>query len=390
MTVESILSEAMAKHRTGNLDGAETLYKEILSIDPGDPDVLNLLGVLSLQCDRLEEAGQLIRRAINVDPTIAEYHYNLAEVLRSQGEADAAQKSYRQSLELNPQLEIAKDHLASLTQSVPGVPMADRHPLKRFEVVQAVIDRIKAKTYLEIGIDSGESFVNISAERKYGVDPVPTSELINRLLQNVGISFFKYASVGSNGAIQIALNATNTLPGNMPVNEISEFYYETSDLFFAQHAPLLFKDKPVDLAFVDGLHTYQQTYLDVANALDFLSQTGVILMHGCNPPKEASAFPAPSWKTAAKMHIPGWDGRWCGDVWKSIVRLRATRGDLRVFVLDCDFGIGVVYKGQPEGTLDISIPDIENLTYADLQKNRERILNLKPQDYLYEFLRTKC
>ncbi len=390
MTVESILSEAMAKHRAGDLDAAETLYNNILAIDPGDPDVLNLLGVLSLQCERLEEAGRLIRKAINVDSTIAEYHYNLAEVLRHQGDTDSAQKCYRQSLELNPQLEIAKDHLASLTESAPSVTMADGHPLKRFEVVQAVIDRIKAKTYLEIGIDSGESFVNISAERKYGVDPVATNDLINRLLKNAGISFFKYESVGANGAIQIGLNATNTLPGDMPSNESSEFYYETSDLFFAQHAPLLFKDTPVDVAFVDGLHTYQQTYLDVANVLDLISEDGVILMHDCNPPTEASAFPAPSWEEASKMQIPGWDGRWCGDVWKSIVRLRATRSDLRVFVLDCDFGIGVVYKGQPEGTLDISIPDIENLTYADLQKDREGILNLKPQDYLYEFLRTKC
>ena len=67
MTVESILSEAMAKHRAGDLDAAETLYNNILAIDPGDPDVLNLLGVLSLQCERLEEAGRLIRKAINVD-----------------------------------------------------------------------------------------------------------------------------------------------------------------------------------------------------------------------------------------------------------------------------------------------------------------------------------
>ena len=390
MTVESILSEAMAKHRAGDLDSAETLYKEILAIDPSDPDVLNLLGVLSLQCERLEEADQLIRTAIKVDPTIPEYHYNLAEVLRHQGKTDAAQKSYRQSLDIDPQLEIAKTQMASLSVSAPAVPMSKGHSLKRYEVVQAVIDHIQAKTYLEIGIDSGESFVNISAERKYGVDPVATNDLINRLLKNAGISFFKYASIGANGTIQIALNATNTLPDGMPANKNSELYYESSDLFFAQHAPPLFKDNPVDMAFVDGLHTYHQTFIDVINVLDFLSENGVILIHDCNPPTEASAYPSICIEDAARANPPGWGGYWCGDVWKSIVRLRATRSDLRVFVLDCDFGIGVVYKGQPEGTLDISIPDIENLTYADLQKDREGILNLKPQDYLYEFLRTKC
>jgi hypothetical protein len=89
------------------------------------------------------------------------------------------------------------------------------------------------------------------------------------------------------------------------------------------------------------------------------------------------------------LNIPGWTGFWCGDVWKAIVRLRATRNDLRVFVLDCDYGIGVVYRGTPEGSLDISNAEIETMTYKDLQRDKKAILNLKPQEYLYEFLRTR-
>lgn len=389
MSVESLLTEAMAKHRAGDLDAAETIYQNILSIDPGDPDALNLLGVLSLQSAKLDEAAHLIRKAIVIDPTIAEYHYNLGEVLRHRGDRTAAMDSYRKSLEIDPQMGIAQnqlDQLAPLPEVTPIEPEATGRPLKRYEVIQAVIDRIGAKNYLEIGIDSGETFVNISADRKYGVDPVPTNDLINKLLNNCGISYFQYASVGSQNTIEINLNATNQLPGDMPANKNSDFYYETSDHFFARHAPLLFKDTLVDVAFLDGLHTYQQTYIDVANTLDYISSGGIILMHDCNPPTEASAYPAPSWEEAAGMNIPGWDGRWCGDVWKSIVRLRTTRDDLKVFVLDCDFGIGVVYRGKPEGKLDYSIPEIEKMTYADLQQDREKVLNLKPQEYLYEFL----
>ena len=251
-----------------------------------------------------------------------------------------------------------------------------------------MIDQIDAKTYLEIGVDSGESFVNISAERKYGIDLVPTIFLIEKLLKECGINFFKFTSDGSNNGMEITLKATNKLPFKMPYNHKSEFYYETSDHFFANHAPLLFNETPIDVAFLDGLHTYHQTYLDVVNTLDFISRGGIILMHDCNPPTEAAAFPAPSLVEAAKLNLPGWINQWCGDVWKSIVRLRSTRNDLRVFVLDCDFGIGVVYRGKPEEKLDISIPEIENMTYRDLQKNRKQLLNLKPQNYLYEFLQT--
>lgn len=388
MSIESLFTEAMSKHRAGDLDNAEKLYKNILSRDPNNPDVLNLLGVLSLQSEKLKEAERFIRQAIAVDSSIAEYHFNLGEVLLHYDDEYAAIQSYRKSLEINPNLEIAKKKLVALGGCVRTEPGEDCNELKRFEVVQSVIDKIDAKTYLEIGVDSGESFVNISAERKYGVDPVPTIFLIEKLLKECGINFFKFTSDGSNNGMAITLKATNKLPFKMPYNHKSEFYYETSDHFFANHAPILFNETPIDVAFLDGLHTYHQTYLDVVNTLDFISSGGIILMHDCNPPTEAAAFPAPSLEEAAKLNLPGWINQWCGDVWKSIVRLRSTRDDLRVFVLDCDFGIGVIYLGKPPEKLDISIPEIENMTYKDLQKNRKQLLNLKPQNYLYEFLQT--
>lgn len=386
MSIESILTEAMTKHQSGDLDAAETLYRNILTIDPGDPDVLNLLGVLSLQCQKLDDAGQLISKAIKIDPTIAEYHFNLGEVLIHKGDHSAAMDSYKRSLEIKPDLDIAKEKVLAFGNESEKHSEIVHEPLKRYEVIQAVIDHFNANTYLEIGIDSGESFVKISADRKFGVDPMPTNDLINQLLENVGIRHFKYTSTGAENTIAISMNATGRLPSGMPVGKNAEFFYETSDLFFSQHAALLFKDAPIDVAFIDGLHTYEQTYIDVVNALNFISDNGIILMHDCNPPTEASAFPASSWEEAAKTVIPGWDGLWCGDVWKSVVRLRATRNDLKVFVLDCDFGIGVVCKGEPESMLDIQIPEISHLTYSDLHKNRNEMLNLKPQKYLYEFL----
>lgn len=388
MSIDPLLTEAMAKHQAGDLKIAEILYKEILSIDPKNPDVLNLLGVISLQSNRLQEASRLIRKAIVIDPTIAEYHYNLGEVLLHKGDDKAAIAYFRKSLEINPKLEIANQKLISLGACAQVESREIGKRFKRYEVVQSVIDTIDAKTYLEIGVNSGESFVNISAERKYGVDPVPTADLIRKLLENCGISYFKFASDGSTDGIEIAFNGTNKLPANMPFNNKSEFYYETSDYFFENHAPSLFLESSIDVAFIDGLHTYHQSYNDVVNALDFISSGGFILMHDCNPPTEAVAYPAHSLEEAAGLNIPGWTGQWCGDVWKSIVRLRSTRDDLRVFVLDCDFGIGVIYRGKPEEKLDISVPEIENMTYKDLQENRIQLLNLKPQNYLYEFLQT--
>ena len=114
MPIESLFTEAMSMHRSGDLDNAEKLYKNILSRDPDNPDVLNLLGVLSLQSEKLKEAERFIRKAIAVDSSIAEYHFNLGEVLLHNDDKYAAIQSYRKSLEINPNLEIAKKKLVAL------------------------------------------------------------------------------------------------------------------------------------------------------------------------------------------------------------------------------------------------------------------------------------
>ncbi len=69
-----------------------------------------------------------------------------------------------------------------------------------------------------------------------------------------------------------------------------------------------------------------------------------------------------------------------------IVNLRSTRDDLRIAVLNCDCGVGIIRKGVPESRLPYSAAQIEELNYADLAADRERLLNLKPPGYLGEFL----
>jgi len=73
-------------------------------------------------------------------------------------------------------------------------------------------------------------------------------------------------------------------------------------------------------------------------------------------------------------------------VWKAIARLRATRSDLRICVLDCDQGIGLVRTGEPEVPLALSEAAVDALTYLDLDTNRGALLNLRPAEHLAEFL----
>ena len=392
MTTQTLLRKAMQEHKAGNMESAKAHYEQILAQTPNDADALNLLGVLSLQRGHLDKARDLIQRAINAEPNVAEYHHNLGQALIKSGNLNSARACYRKSLALDPNLKIASNQLNALGMKGTAIEPNDQHlrkGLRRNQVIQHVIDRINARTYVEIGVDNGHTFVNTRIARKIGIDPVPTAHLIDQLLDIFKIDYLGYRTAGNPLSSELKLTAaTRQAIAQLPAGESADLFYMTSNSFFKNKAAALFHSEKIDVAFIDGLHTYEQTFQDVLNVLDHLNDNGVILMHDCNPPTCASAAPARSWQEAEMMNLPGWNGMWCGDVWKSIVHLRTTRNDLNIFVLDCDFGIGVVTKGIPEQQLDFSVDQIKEMTFDDLNENRESLISLKPQTYLFEFLDT--
>ncbi|NCF75239.1 MAG: hypothetical protein GWO87_01995, partial [Xanthomonadaceae bacterium] len=142
-------------------------------------------------------------------------------------------------------------------------------------------------------------------------------------------------------------------------------------------------NKKIDVAFIDGLHTYEQSLRDVKNCLNNLDDNGVIVVHDCNPLSEAAANRSQS--EAKKMK--DWNGKWNGNVWKTIACLRSNRDDLNIFVLNCDQGIGIITKGKPENMLSYKLEEIKDMGYKYFNNNRNEILNLKSEEYLDNFLK---
>lgn len=136
---------------------------------------------------------------------------------------------------------------------------------------------------------------------------------------------------------------------------------------------------------------------DVQNTLRYVREGGVVFLHDCNPARAPIADPAASYGEF-RQRYPWWDlswglsiadrliRPWTGDVWKAVVELRSTRDDLRIAVLDCDFGVGVITRGAPESRLPYSPEQIQQLTYADLAADRRRLLNLRPPTHLEDML----
>lgn len=194
-------------------------------------------------------------------------------------------------------------------------------------ICQHYINKIDAKTYMEIGVRDGECFFKIKAPHKLAIDP---NFIIRR----------------------------ETKLDNFMDWIKSEFYSITSDEFFKLHSDKL--KNGIDVVLIDGLHTHEQTLKDVNNCLKHLNPKGYIIMHDCSPASESMAGATPV------------DGPWNGDVWKTIVALRS-RPDLLISVIDCDFGVGVISFATPKETVSI---DTKTLTYQDLDQNRQYYLNL--------------
>ena len=68
MSVEAKLKEGEALALAGRKAEAEAVFKEVLSVDPGQIKALNNLAVLALADRRLEEAGAWLEQALAADP----------------------------------------------------------------------------------------------------------------------------------------------------------------------------------------------------------------------------------------------------------------------------------------------------------------------------------
>lgn len=102
---------AVEHHRSGRLSEAGKVYQAVLELDPNQVDALHLLGVLSGQLGRHEQAIQLITRAIELQPRFIEAHNNLGNVMHELGRLDAAEACYRRALQLQPDFTDALNNL---------------------------------------------------------------------------------------------------------------------------------------------------------------------------------------------------------------------------------------------------------------------------------------
>jgi hypothetical protein len=193
--------------------------------------------------------------------------------------------------------------------------------IKRYDIINYLIEKHNLVNYLEIGVFKGENIREVKAPHKDGVDP------------------------GSEGVVPPEVN-----------------YHMTSNEFFD-----LIKgheDIKYDIIFIDGLHEYSQVKKDIENSLKHLQPKGFIVMHDCNPVSHDAQLP--NRQTVA----------WNGDVWKAFVEFKQNNLFYECCVIDTDFGVGVI-KNNVNPIYSTPLIDMD---YQTFDNNRKRLLNLVTWD----------
>jgi hypothetical protein len=211
------------------------------------------------------EALAAISEAIEDRPDDGNLRMVHGQVLLASGRHDDAFAALSAAMTLGTDVEVL-ELLANA--AFPGPRYRD-HLLALHKV-------LKPASYLEIGVFKGETLALAQpGTRAIGVDPQPLPESVRDYAASTSIQRM------------------------------------TSDAYFAARPPA-----NVDLAFIDGLHLYEQVLKDFINVEKCSHPGSVVVLHDTLPVAAA----------ATARHR--WTRYWCGDVWRIRPCLQKYRPDL--------------------------------------------------------------
>lgn len=108
---DTLFREAeMALHR-GRLDEAEQLFRQCLELDPNSAKAWNKLGVVIVHKGNKDKAKQCFQQAIKLDPKFAPAYSNLGNIYRETGNLAAAEKLYETAIKHDPNFATAYHNL---------------------------------------------------------------------------------------------------------------------------------------------------------------------------------------------------------------------------------------------------------------------------------------
>lgn len=275
---------------------------------------------------------------MNTELSEADLLYTEAVQAAAAKELILARKLCADALCVQPGHQNATDLILKLASTIAyGEAQRRFTGIKYTDWLSLLHSAIKPRTYLEIGVAGGHTLeLSRPPTRAIGVDP----------------------------AFQIECQ----------INSWSRLFRTTSDEFFASNnVTELFDGQPIDFAFIDGLHTFDQALKDFINIERHAHKNSIIVAHDIFPVEPL---------TALRERMTTF---WVGDTWKMIPLLIAERPDLRIFTLPTyPSGLAVITNLDPTSNslgerCDSLIDDYMN-RLDDQVMEAESLLNVVPND----------
>lgn len=165
---------------------------------------------------------------------------------------------------------------------------SDREALPYTEVLERLHKFLAPKTYLEIGTLSGTT-LRLARCASIAIDP------------------------------SFSMVEKDMLSGKPSCL----FFQMKSDDFFSRYSPSVLLGRPVDIAFLDGMHYAEFLLRDFINIERHVARNSLVILHDC--------IPGSVEMTTRHIEL---GAAWTGDVWKVVPILKKYRPDLRIHALE--------------------------------------------------------
>jgi hypothetical protein len=310
-------------------EAIETL-NHLLDSKPHSTEGLILRATIKRMTGKPGEAASDLRRAAALEPENARCLYEFAAVSYLLGDNPSALEYCERLRRVAPDMNAAYMLQAQIRLGGESY----------FQVLARILDFVKPRTYVEIGVECGDSIRQVKPPTlAIGVDPEP------RL--------------------------------TVPLAENHRVFAETSDAFFARRdlrAEL--GGLPVDLAFIDGMHHFEYALRDFANLERYCTRDSTILIHDCYPLDRETA-------ERDQLHV-----FWSGDIWRLVVLLKKYRPDLALHTIGTPpTGLALV-RNLDSGSrylldhYDRLLAEFLALDYSYLDEDQAGKLNFFPNDWV--------
>ena len=206
-------------------------------------------------------------------------------------------------------------------------------------LLRQVHEHLRPGTYVEVGVHEGASLALAApGTRSVGIDPTPSVR--------------------------------------GPLGPDTTVLRQTSDVAFSgDEVSRLLAGRPIELAFIDGLHLFECALRDFIAVERHCTPASTILVHDCYPRDEV---------TSARERTTVF---WSGDVWKLVLCLGELRPELQVAVADvAPTGLAIVRGLDPTSEVlsrhyDDLCARFVDLGYDAIAEDKSRRLRLVPGDW---------